>query len=81
MYYRAALPTVAAGGSGTTNPHIDLDHLGLSIVREVTPLAPPPGVDRLLCGVNSFGIGGSNAFALLAGADIAPYAVHGGGAG
>ena len=44
------------------------------------PLAPPPGVDRLLCGVNSFGIGGSNAFALLAGADIAPYAVHGGGA-
>ena len=36
-------------------------------------LAPAPGCDRVLCGVNSFGIAGANAFALLAAADTAPF--------
>ena len=79
LYYRSALPTIAAGGAGAFNPAIGLDALGLQVVTDVTPLAARPAAagGRVLVGINSFGIGGSNAFALLAGADVAPYAVRG----
>jgi 1-acyl-sn-glycerol-3-phosphate acyltransferase len=44
------------------NPLIPLDELQL---RVVTELQPWPPCDRAVAGVNSFGFGGSNAFAIL----------------
>lgn len=70
LYHGVALPMLF---SGTVNPRIDLDRLNLRLVTDMARLAPAPGCDRVLCGVNSFGIAGANAFALLAAADTAPF--------
>lgn len=45
------------------NPSIDFEGLGLDVVRERTAWR-----DRRICGVNSFGFGGTNAHAVLAAA-------------
>jgi acyl transferase domain-containing protein/NADP-dependent 3-hydroxy acid dehydrogenase YdfG/acyl carrier protein len=49
----------------TLNPTIDFDALRLDVVRE-----PRPWTERLVCGVNSFGFGGTNAHAVLAAAPV-----------
>lgn len=48
------------------NPDIDFDKLGLDVARQVRDLAP---VAPLLAGVSSFGFGGANAHAVIAGPD------------
>ncbi|MCZ0974970.1 SDR family NAD(P)-dependent oxidoreductase [Streptomyces albulus] len=45
------------------NPKIDFDRLGL---RPVLAARPVPGTSRVVVGINSFGIGGANAHAVLA---------------
>ncbi|MFE7842333.1 SDR family NAD(P)-dependent oxidoreductase [Streptomyces sp. NPDC057474] len=50
------------------NPRIDFEQLGLRPVTRPEPLA---AVGLALAGVNSFGFGGANAHAVLAGADLA----------
>src|SRR5215207_4588184 len=48
----------------TPNPEIPLDELGLDVVREARDW--PAGGDRLLAGVSSFGMGGTNCHLVLA---------------
>lgn len=54
------------------NPKIDFDGIGLQPVLTARPV---PGTGRVVVGINSFGIGGANAHAVLA-APPAPSAGH-----
>ena len=47
------------------NPAIDFDALRLDVVRERRPWT-----ERMVCGINSFGFGGTNAHAVLAAAPV-----------
>ena len=47
----------------TTNPHIDLDALRLRVPREAEPW--PANGEQWVAGVNSFGVGGTNAHVVL----------------
>ncbi|MFF9481519.1 SDR family NAD(P)-dependent oxidoreductase [Streptomyces sp. NPDC014733] len=51
------------------NPKIDFDGLGL---RPVLATRPVPGTGRVVVGINSFGIGGANAHAVLASPPVPP---------
>jgi len=59
--------------SGNWSPKIDHMALNLAVAITPQPLLPHAPGQAIYVGVNSFGIGGSNAFCVLRDADSAPH--------
>ncbi|MFE5584775.1 beta-ketoacyl synthase N-terminal-like domain-containing protein [Kitasatospora sp. NPDC056531] len=63
MLERNEIPAVRSAADGELNPHIPWDRLRFAVPTENGPW--PAGLERRLAGVNSFGMSGTNAHAVL----------------
>lgn len=57
------IPAAATADDGPLNPHIPWDEMGFTVPRVNQPW--PEGLSRRIAGVNSFGMSGTNAHAVL----------------
>jgi acyl transferase domain-containing protein len=63
MLGRGVIPPGAAPGDGALNPHVPWHQLGFTVPRHAQPW--PRSLPRRIAGVNSFGMSGTNAHAVL----------------